>query len=1152
MGSYCSQMLTLVTLLFILDNSCVCFCNNSTSICREQERETLLQLRQSLFDPSDLLSSWKGKDCCRWDGVICDGVYGHVIKLQLSPQPRRDETIVLFPMEPKLLLAGEFNSSLLHLRYLNHLDLSGIDSNQKRIPEFIGSIKRLRYLNLSFANFYGTVPQQLGNLTKLEVLDLHNEDENLVVDDILWVSYLRSLKYLDMSGSMIANKRALMQVMSTLPALSHLSLSSCGLHNFHMSSDHLVNSTSLFHLQYLDLSSNLFKGPIPSTLFQNMTYLQHLDLSSNSFNSSIPMWFDKFTSLVHLDLGGNFFDSIEGGIFSFLKNNRYLKSLRLCDNQIEEEISTTQGNSLGLIKNSLESLEICFNHLKGALPNWLVHFTNLKHILLSNNFFTSPIPSVIGSLSNLETLHLFNNQLAGHIPESLGKLGALQYLDLGRNHLEGVITEIHFSNLSRLKLLNINDNNNLSFKAKPNWIPPFQLEIIMMKSCKFKTKFPLWVQTQAEATEIILTNASLFGPLPKWLANLTFSWLDLSYNQITGPLPKWLANLTFNWLDLSYNHITGPLPKWSANLTFSWLVLSYNQITGPLPEWPANWTFSQLDLSYNQITGPLPEWSANLTFFELDLSYNHIIGPLPKWSANLTFFQLDLSYNQITGPLPEWSANLTFSWLDLSYNLITGLLPKWSANLTCSGLDLSYNHITGPLPNMCINCLYLDLSHNLISGPLPTNIGIIYQVYTLHLHDNLINGTLPSSLCDMELFSLNLANNSLSRSIPNCWKGSLSFLTLSFNKLSGGIPSSLGSLPYLITLHLNGNRLNGELPQALDSCTGLVILDLGENNLSGSIPTWFDKSFRSLLILRLRGNRFVGSIPSQLCSLSKLKILDMAVNNLTGTIPHCLGNMSNMINFNQGNPFGSMAIAAIQDLIRSRDVYLDWDQEHVVETIKGRYNEYTKIVLQLVVNLDLSSNFLNGSIPEELSLLSGLHGLNLSRNHLFGNIPIGIGNMTSLESLDLSNNHLSGTIPQGISALTSLAHLNLSQNNFTGQIPKGNQIQTLDDPSIYASNPLLCGDLLRKKCIGAEAPQPPKISHPKDTHEEDKLNKALFYGVVMLGFATGFWGFFGVLQFKKDWRHAYFSFADQAADKAYVTIAVKVANLKRPNLSRSV
>ncbi|KAK3422748.1 hypothetical protein EUGRSUZ_G03156 [Eucalyptus grandis] len=1038
MGRYCSRVFTLVTLLLVLDNSGV-----------EQEREALLQLRRSLVDPSGLLSSWEGRECCRWEGVNCDRVYGHVINLQLLPQPTKDETSTYSHMGSKLLLAcGELNSSLLRLRYLNHLDLSGIDSNHGRIPEFIGSMEELRYLNLSFANFYGMVPQQLGNLTELEVLDLHNEYENLVVDDIPWVSHLQSLKYLDMSGARIVNKRVLMQVISMLPALSHLSLSGCRLHNFHMSSNHLANFTSLVHLQYLDLSSNHFEGPIPSTLFQNMTSLQHLDLSYNSFNLSIPMWFDKFTSLAHLNLEENDIgimyqvhtlylnDNLLGGILPSSLCDMELFNLNLANNSLSGSIPDCW-------KGSLSFLTLSFNKLSGVIPRSLGSLPHLTTLHLNGNHLNGELPQALDYCTDLVILDLGENDLSGRYKRIglsaigyldlssnhfKGKLGVLQELFLYNNHLEGVITEIHFSNLSRLKDLEIGDNNNLSFKAKPNWIPPFQLLYIGMNSCKFGAKVPRWIQTQVNAIDIRLSNASLFGPLPNWLANLTFSQLDLSYNQIT----------------------------------------------------------------------------------------------LPKWSANLMFFKLDLSYNQIT-------------------------------NLKFSVLYLSYNQITGPLPNMFINCSHLYLSHNLISGSLPTDIGIMYQVHTLYLNDNLLGGILPSSLCDMELFNLNLANNSLSGSIPDCWKGSLSFLTLSFNKLSGVIPSSLGSLPHLTTLHLNGNHLNGELPRALDYCTDLVILDLGENDLSGSILTWFDESFQSLSILRVRENRFVGNIPPQLCSLSRLKILDMAVNNLTRMIPHCLGNMSGMINLNQTNLFGSVAIAPIQDMNSlSFEADINWGQEHVVEIMKGRYNEYTKIVLRLVVNLDLSSNFLNGSIPEELSFLSKLHGLNLSHNHLSGNIPIGIGNMTSLESLDLSNNHLSRTIPQGISTLTSLAHLNLSQNDLMGQIPKGNQIQTLDDPSIYAGNPLLCGDLLRNKCLSAETPQPQKIPHPEDTHEEDKLDRTLFYAIVMLGFAIGFWGFFSVLQFKKDWRRAYFSFADQAAHKVYVVVVVKVAKLKRLRLSRSM
>ncbi|XP_039160105.1 receptor-like protein EIX2 [Eucalyptus grandis] len=194
-----------------------------------------------------------------------------------------------------------------------------------------------------------------------------------------------------------------------------------------------------------------------------------------------------------------------------------------------------------------------------------------------------------------------------------------------------------------------------------------------------------------------------------------------------------------------------------------------------------------------------------------------------------------------------------------------------------------------------------------------------------------------------------------------------------------------------------------------------------------------------------------------------------------------------------------------------------------------------------MVNLDLSSNKLVGQIPGELSLLSGLRGLNLSRNFLSGGIPTMIGDMRLLESLDLSNNHLSGTIPQSFSAFISLSKLNLSHNNFMGPIPKGNQIQTLDDPSIYADNPLLCGDPLQKKCLEATAPQ----ASEEVANEEGKLEKVMFYIVILLGFATGFWGVVGSLVYKKNWRWVYFNFVDRKADMVYVIVAVKVAKLRR-------
>ncbi|KAF8400352.1 hypothetical protein HHK36_013649 [Tetracentron sinense] len=111
-------------------------------------------------------------------------------------------------------------------------------------------------------------------------------------------------------------------------------------------------------------------------------------------------------------------------------------------------------------------------------------------------------------------------------------------------------------------------------------------------------------------------------------------------------------------------------------------------------------------------------------------------------------------------------------------------------------------------------------------------------------------------------------------------------MDLSWNQLSGNIPSMIGDLQRLRDLSLSRNSLQGPLPQSFGSLIGMELLDLAFNNLSGEIP----KSMEKLLLLNylnLSFNRLQGEIPNRgpftnftaqsfmeneaLCGVAKLK-----------------------------------------------------------------------------------------------------------------------------------------------------------------------------------------------------------------------------------------------------------------------------------------
>ncbi|GLT68068.1 hypothetical protein SLA2020_403290 [Shorea laevis] len=213
-------------------------------------------------------------------------------------------------------LNGSIPTTLAKLQYLTYLELEN-NSLSGPIPPELGACQNLLLLNLAQNDINGTLPVELGRLTKLQVMKLQ---QNKLGGQIpTEITQLQSLGILNISGNNLTGP-----IPSSISNLKKLT-------NVNLQSNNLVGSipATLGDLNYLlelnlggnklrgsiprmppnlqialNLSTNLFEGPIPNTLSQ-LTSLEVLDLSNNRFSGKVPDFLTGLASLTQLILSNN-------------------------------------------------------------------------------------------------------------------------------------------------------------------------------------------------------------------------------------------------------------------------------------------------------------------------------------------------------------------------------------------------------------------------------------------------------------------------------------------------------------------------------------------------------------------------------------------------------------------------------------------------------------------------------------------------------------------------------------------------------------------------------------------------------------------------------------------------------------------------------
>jgi Leucine-rich repeat (LRR) protein len=627
------------------------------------------------------------------------------------------------------------------------------------------------------------------------------------------------------------------------------------------------------------------------------------------------------------------------------------------------------------------------------------------------------------------------------------------------------------------------------------------------------------------------TNVSISPSLP---SNEFTALLDL-YNSLNGSNWYW-SNLTVRWnfsesdpnpcsgwyglycncnmfschltnLTLAEFGLQGTLPTtigaWEYLLQFE---VYENFITGTIPEAIGNWTaMEDLNMEINCLRGKIPISIGNLTNLQVFSVQNNLLTGIPPSLQNLTHLkEIYWSFNFFFGPFPQSIASLCcLQVMLLGVNLFSGTIPPLMSLSTLRQFAVNSNSFVGSTDSFqnMHSVFFLAMQINFLSGDCASDLNSVSNIGSLVIAENLFTGGLPFSdswrgLDDYYAFDnyfigtitedfLNITSlafffvggNYLTGTIHEYFQvGRLPILfslNVSFNLLTGPLPSDISSVNVLSQFLVNNNFLTGSVPASFSKFNFLTYLWLNNNDLSGTIPfplaifpylqeffvqnNYFEGSVSDLLIslpehsdcqsIDLSNNFFTGSLVASFFSSQPSLYMFAAANNcLEGTIPVEICNLEYL---------ATLALDGMSTTENCRTLFFPgtiftgfYASNSVASTFPS-----CLFTLPNLESLHLSGNGFSGSIPSSLDISKSLVDLSLSNNELTGSIPENFQNKT-WQNLDLSYNKISGTLSDSFSLIPSDGFLYLEVNRLSGAIPT--QLLNVESINILNGNIFSC------------------------------------------------------------------------------------------------
>ncbi|KAL3785970.1 hypothetical protein HJC23_005679 [Cyclotella cryptica] len=774
-------------------------------------------------------------------------------------------------------LRGDFPKKVLQLSYLERLDLS-FNNFDGTLPSEIGfALKKMILLSLHHNSFSGELPTSIGEMSALQYLQMQSNQFTGEIPPE--VSGLTGLRDIDLSDQISLGGG----LTGTLPSFAKLSL-----------------------LQSLDLSHNKLLSTVPSDLLATVDTNEFikLDLSSNSLKGELPASLSRLP-LINLDFSDNQITGVAAGMCgddcakvlcaptTYSQSGRQESDNEYCAHcpravywgttfcpgttPTKQPISMSAGAAsagISLSENDVDKLKLIYQSCGGEdwfhNDNWMSSESictwygiecndenSVKSIVLSGNNLKGVFPPNIFFLPNLETLALDSNDLRfsfSSIKYAI-KLTSCDLSDTGLFKLDGI------QNAPALLSLDISRND---FRGD---IPleVFQistLQQLFMGSNAFRSSIPSNIGDLKELKLLSCSSSNLQGSIPKSFGELkNLVHLNLEDNDLTGTLPSEIGTL--------------------ESLTF--LDLSSQSLRGHLLSFEALRDLRRLDLSSNLFSGTVPAEflsGVNPLFFDyLDLSQNFLTGEVPSILSHFdTIYLQENQFSTIDSELCDRSRGGVFK----QFGCDAILCPSGTYN----AIGRQDSEVNGC--EICPGSLYLGAtSCNSTESQIPV------EALELLPYDIVQESEALSKFyhqCGGDYWNSN--NHWMDNRLSHCrWQGiechngtkTVKSINLGSNNILGTPPQELFQLlPNLNNLHLNSNPLSSFNFHWLEDSLRLTDLNLDAVGLTAVDGI---ASAPSLRRLSLRSNRLSGPFPDELLEIKTLTSLIIGHNDFTGPIP---------------------------------------------------------------------------------------------------------------------------------------------------------------------------------------------------------------------------------------------------------------------------